>query len=430
MATTDNLFAAGSGGDRQADMFATIRPGVLYAYDAPQMLHDFTAEAEVVQYLLHRDKPLLMGRAGWKSLFLPGPRTQLTMTINVGKGLLSLLSTRASSDQTTAQVMPSGDVNVEQADTAQTLAWVATKHTRIQQGVLGRYGFTDDGAGTHGETREVGTNLGVERTFRKTTIGLDASLSYLRLERISPAGSETPSRQDRQINPRGTMSLRHDLDKQWSASADGGVVFVNPVGTDKFNPDAMRRRGTFGIAGAQVMYNELWGRALLSARRDVAPNLFLAQNTVDDTANLQVAMPLPWLDATKRNPKLAAAGSIGVSHSQLINSETGATEGDFKVGRLDLSVGWTPKPGVTYGFRYELVYQTGDSVAQMNLPSYYRNTVYFTFSLRYPDRVVSEVPKQRRGVRSDRKDLMPMGSDPVVIDVLEDSHDDGNGGKE
>src|SRR5688500_8694688 len=96
MATTDNLFAAGSGGDRQADMFATIRPGVLYAYDAPQMLHDFTAEAEVVQYLLHRDKPLLMGRAGWKSLFLPGPRTQLTMTINVGKGLLSLLSTRAS----------------------------------------------------------------------------------------------------------------------------------------------------------------------------------------------------------------------------------------------------------------------------------------------------------------------------------------------
>ncbi len=430
MATTDNLFAAGSGGEREADMFATIRPGVLYAYDAPQMIHDFSAEAEVVQYLLHRDTPLLMGRAGWKSLFLPSPRTQLTMTINAGKGLLSLLSTRSSSDQTTAGVMPSGDVNVEQADAGQSLAWVAGKHTRIQQGVLGRYSFTDDGAGTHGETREVAANLGIERTFRKDTVGIDASVSYLRLERITPPGSEVVSRQDRQVNPRGTLSWRHDVDKHWSTSADGGVVFVNPVGTDRFNPEAERHSGRFAVAGAQVMYNKLWGRALLAARRDVAPNLFLAQNTIDDTANLQVAMPLPWLDATKRNPKLAAAGSIGVGHSQLINAETGATEGDFKVAHLDLSVGWTPKPGVTYGFRYELVYQTGDSVAQMELPSYYRNTVYFTFQLRYPSRVVGELPRQRKGMRSDRKDLMPMGSEPVVIDVLDDPGDDANGGRE
>jgi len=431
MATTDNLFAAGSGGDRQADMFATIRPGVLYAYDAPQMIHDFTAEAEVVQYMLHGDKPLVMGRAGWKSLFLPGPRTQLTMTINAATGLLSLLSARSTSDQTSATVMPSGKVDVQQADTGETISWASGKHTRVLQGVLGRYGFTDDGSGTRGETKEVAANLGFERTFRGDTVGIDASVAYLQLERIAPIGAPVGSREDHQINPRGTVTWRHDINKEWSTSLDGGVVFVNPVGTDKYNPDDDRRRpGTFGVAGAQVMYSELWGRALLWARRDVSPNLFLAQNTVDDTANLQVAMPLPWLDATKRNPKLAAAGSIGVGHTQLIDSQTGSTEGDFKVAHLDLSVGWTPKPGVTYGFRYELVYQTGDSVALMTLPSYYRNTVYFTFSLRYPDRVVGELPKPRKGMRSDGRDLVPMGSEPVVIDVLEDQKDDANGGRE
>jgi hypothetical protein len=430
MATTDNLFAAGSGGDRQADMFATIRPGILYAYDAPQMVHDFTAEAEVVQYLLHGDKPLLMGRAGWKSLFLPTPRLQLTMTINAATGLLSLMSAQSTADQTTATVMPTGKVDVENSDAAESLSWVSSQHTRVQQGVLGRYGFTDDGNGTQGETKEVGTNLGFERTFRKDTVGIDASVAYLKLLRIAPVGAEVGSRQDYQLNPRGTVSWRHDIDKQWSTSADGGVVYVNPVGHDKFNPGARRRSGNFGVAGAQLMYTELWGRALLSVRRDVAPNMFLAQNTVDDSANLQVAMPLPWLDDTKRNPKLAAAGSVGVDHTQLINSETGSTQGDFKVAHLDLSVGWTPKPGVTYGFRYELVYQTGDSVALMNLPSYYRNTVYFTFALRYPDRVVGELPKQRKGMRSDRKDLMPVGAEPVVIDVLDDANGDANGGRE
>jgi hypothetical protein len=423
VATTDNLFAAGSGA-READMFFTVRPGVLYAYDAPQMIHDFTAEAEVLGYLSRSEQPLVNGRGMWKGLFLPGPRSQVTMTIDAATGILSLLASRTSSDETSATVTPSGKISVQQAGTSESSSWISSKHTRVLQGVVGRYGFTDDGSGTTTETREVGGNLGFERSFRQDTVALDASVSYLQLERIAPVGAMLGSRFDHQVNPRYTVSWRHDLDKQWSTSADGGIVFVNPVGTDKYNPGAVRKSGTFGVFGAQLAYTQPWGRALLSGRRNVAPNLFLAQNTVNDEANLQLGLPLPWLAETMRNPRLAARGSLGVARTQLINSETGSTEGDFKVAHMDLSLGWTPTPGQTYGVRYELVYQTGDSAAVMTIPAYLRNTLYVTFSLRYPERVAGEVPKRPKSMRSDRKDVLPDGVD-VVPDVLDPMPGDG-----
>jgi hypothetical protein len=427
MATTDNLFATGSGGDRQADVFLTVRPGVLYAYDAPQMIHDFTAEAEATEYLLHAGQPVITGSGSWKSLFFTGPRSQLTMSINAATGLLSALTSRTSSDQTVATVVPSGKVDVQQMDTAEALSWISSKHTRTSQGVFGRYGFTDDGAGTTGQTREIGGNLGIERTFQSDTIALDALVSYLQFERIAPPGAIVPSRLDQQLNPRGRVTWRHDIDRTWSASADGGVVFVHPVGTNKYNPSEPRMAGTFSVFGAQLGYTEAWGRALLAARRDVSPNVFLAQNTVDDTANLQVAMPLPWLDDTQRNPKLAALGSIGIEHTQLINAASGSTEGNFKVAHLDLTLGWTPTPGQTYGVRYEIAYQTGDATALMAIPSFYRNTLYFTFSLRYPDRVIGQLPKRPKGLRSDRKDLAPIGGDTEIPDLLDDPHEDSSG---
>jgi hypothetical protein len=427
VATTDNLYASGSGG--QADVFVTVRPGLLFAYDAQQMIHDFTAEAEVTEIGFSGDRPLITGRAGWKSLFLVGPRFQLSFTINAGTGLLTQLAARTTSDQTTATVMPSGKVDVQQADTGQSASWISGKHTRVAQGVFGRYGFTDDGAGTTTDTREVGGNLGIERTFVNDTVSLDASVSYLKLERIAPIGAEIGSRLDHQLNPRATVTWHHDIDRKWSATGDGGVVFVNPVGVDKYNPDLKRRDGTFAIYGAQVGYLESWGRALVWARRNVSPNQFLAQNTVEDAVNFQVAMPLPWLDDTRRNPKLVALGSAGVGRTQIINSETGATQGNFKIAHVDFTVGYTPKPGQTYGVRFETAYQTGDSTAMMEIPSYVRNTVFLTFSLRYPDRVPGELPKRRPKMRSDGKDMLPGSGEVIIPDVFDEGQDDSSGAR-
>lgn len=427
MATTDNLFAAGGDGDRQADMFASVRPGLLFAYDAPQMIHDFSVEAEIVEYARNfESKPLIMGRAGWKSLFLATPRTTVTMEINSQTGLVSLLSTRSSSDQTTAQIAPSGKVDVQQVDASQQASYVSGKHTRITQGVLGRYAFTDDGNGSTSDTREIGGTLGFERNFDHDTVGIEAGVSYLNLDRLNAPSSTVASREDHQVNPRALVNWRHDFNREWAASADVGGVYVQPVGHDKYQPLIPRHPASYMIGGLNVSWTQLWGRATLTARRDVSPNMFLAQNTLDDSANLQVVVPLPWLDETRRNPKLIGKASIGIEHQQLIDMDNGALAGDFKAGHLDASVLWTPQPGVTYGFRYEFVYQTGDEVAMQALPSYYRNTVYATFAFSWPARPVDDLQPQRKSLRADGSDAVPMGAEPVVMDLFGDA--DGGGG--
>lgn len=424
VATTDNLFATGAGGDRQADIFFTVRPGLLYAYDEPRMIHDITGEAEVVEYVLHSRKPSITGRGSWRSLFLVAPRTQLTMSINSGTGLMSSLSSRSLlSDETTATVAPAGKLEIQQVDASQGLAWVSGKHTRVTQGIFGRYGFADDGAGTQNDTREIGGQLGFERRFRGTTVTLGASVSYLRLDAVAPPTSVIGSRFSEQVNPRGTVSFQHDFTRRWSLNGEGGIVFVNPVGTR--NTDASRKDGQFGVYGGQLAYTQPRGRAALIVRRTVAPNPYLAQNTLDDSAHVQVAMPLPWINDSSRRVKLAGLASLGFARTQAINAETGTTEGDIKAGRLDASVVWMPRAGVTYGARYEAVYQTDGATFLMPTPGYYRNTLMFTFAIRYPERVAAELPKRTRSLRSDRKDLVPLGYEPVIPDVLDEATYDG-----
>jgi hypothetical protein len=425
VATTDNLFATGSNGNRQADVFLTLRPGLLYAYDEPRMIHDFSGEAELTEHLLHSRRPSVTGRGSWRSLFLIGPRAQLTMSINAGTGNLSSLSSRSITDETIATITPTGDVDIHSADASQSLSWVAGKHVRIVQGIHGRYGSTDDGNGTESETRDVGGHLGLERSFRSTSITLDASVSYLRLQSLVPPTSPIGNQYSEQLNPRGLLSARHDFTKRWSANAEGGAVYVNPVGTR--NSGNVRRTGdTFGLFGAQVGYTEPRGRAALILRRTVAPNQYLAQNTLEDQATMQVSMPLPWVNDSSRRVKLAGLASLGVARNQAINAETGSLEGEITAARLDTAVAWAPKPGVTWGARYELVYQSGGTNFMMPTDGYYRNTLMFTYSMRYPERVAAELPKRTRSVRSDRKDLVPLGYEPVIPDILDQGQgDDG-----
>lgn len=425
VSTTDNLFAAGGDGDRQADLYFTVRPGVLYAYDAPRMIHDFTAELEAIEYTLHSDQPSLSGRGGWRAVFLPGPRSSVTMSIDAGTGVVTSLASRSSSSETIATASPggSGNIDTQQVSVSESGSYQIGKYTRVTQGVLGRYATTDDDHGSTTDTREVGGNLGFERSFEHDSILLNASVAYLVLQRKAPASTPMGTGTDHQLNPTAAVAWHHDFNRRWSLAMNGGMSWVNPVNNDPDDISVTQKTSQFWVAGGAVAYTEVWGRAQLSANRSVAPNLLLAQNTVDESVGLQVAMPLPWLDDTKRNPKLVALGSLGYAHSSLINSESGDTEGNIDVARADISVGWSPRPGQTFGVRYEFTYQAAGNTGLMDVPSYYRNTLSFTFALRYPDRVAGEVPRKSKSIRSDRSDLVPVGAEPVVTDPLENGGD-------
>src|SRR5215510_431550 len=192
VAATDNLFAAGNDGDRQADAFLTVRPGVIYAIDGPRMSHDFTVEGEVTEYLVHNGTPSLTGHGGWTGQFLPGPQSVLTLSAGGSSGVLTSLSTRSSADQTTATVAPAGKATVYTLDAGEHLAWNAGVFTQVSQSLNGRYGLTDDGSGGTSDTRELAAGLGFGRTFQENSVKLDVGASFLQLEHSTTASAMTP----------------------------------------------------------------------------------------------------------------------------------------------------------------------------------------------------------------------------------------------
>lgn len=432
VATTDNVFAQPRA-NAEADIYMQVRPGMLFAYDSPRFIQEFTAEVEFLEYVVHSDKPSVTYRAAWQGFIMPGPRSQMTTSVDVSTGQLNALATRTSPDQAGISVLPPGEIDEQQGNGAEYLSYQAGKDSRISENVFGHWTATQDAdpmIAVTTEAYEAGASLAADHSFQHDTLGVEAGGSYLYLKRLDPMGVQMGSRLDRQVNPRATVTWRHDFDKQWSFAGDGGGVYVNPIGVDPYNPTDKRRAALFPIFGGTLAYTEQWGRVLLSARHAVTPNLFIAENTVDDNGTLTVAMPLPWLDKYphRRNPKLIGLGTVGFERTQLIDPSMGDLLGMFYVAHLDAGVGYTPVPGQTYGLRYEFLYQTGNSTATMLIPSYWRNTIFFTFSLRYPDRVAATVPRRNQSLRSDRNDLAPTGAEPVVPDPADVLPGDDQGG--
>ncbi|NVB80406.1 MAG: hypothetical protein HOV81_18585 [Kofleriaceae bacterium] len=422
VATTDNANGTPTGqAGRDADVFSDVRPGFIVTYNAPRMIHELLSEVDFL-YHLASAKPSVTFRGSWKAYFVPSPRTEQTFDLEGSIGQLNNLDASASPADDPTLVRPLGRTDTKNAAASEAGTWVASEFSRLSQRGVVRYTTTDDNMfSVHTESFEVGGGISFDRQFRYNTLLLELGASFLRLERLDPMMVQMGDRLDRQLNPRAVVVWQHDYNQKWSSNFDGGVVYVNPLWTDPYNPTDDRKGAFFPVFGGLVAYTDVWGRATATARRQVTPNLFIAQNTVSDSLNITAAMPLTLFDkdARRRDPKVVGIGTVGVDRTQLIDPSTGGLEGRFFVARVDVGVGWSPRPGQTFGLRYEFQYQVGDQVAEMIVPSFFRNTFYFTFALRYPEEVQVRVPRRGNSVRSDRKDLSPIGAEPVIVDPTE-----------
>jgi hypothetical protein len=379
-------------------------------------------------------------RAGWKAFFLPSPRSEMSTEADASKGQLNALAASATPDTATpTQVLPPGRVDIQSVTGGQNLSWAATEQSRLFQRSFGRYGTThDELAGAmpiDTSSWEAGAAVGFDHTLKHDNFVFELGGSYVYMKKLDPGGRQMGSRLDRQWNPRSVLVWQHDINKLWSTDVDAGGVYVVPTGCsanptdptgpcvqDPFNPTKTRHNDFFPVAGITAAYTDVWGRALFAVRRQVTPNLFIAQNTVADSATATFAMPLTLFDkdAQKREPKVVGIGNIAFERTQLIDPISNATNSIYHVARVDLGVGWSPRPGQTYGLRYELTYQNGTTAAaDAQIPEFIRNTFYFTFSLRYPQDILVQVPRRNQSVRADKKDLAPIGAEPVIVDPQE-----------
>jgi hypothetical protein len=417
VAATDN--ALSSEMNPEADVYYQLRPGLLFAYDAPRQMHELTIEMEVLQYLRHSVAASLTGRAGWRALFLPGPRSEVVAQVNGGTGQLNAITARNSPDQTVVALVPPGAVDVTTADANEYGSYTYSPEIRLTQTLIGRYSKTSDTMDTNTQSSDYGGGVGFEYAWKHTALTIEGGVDVLRFERIAPMVAAGPdgSRLDHQVNPHGVVSLRHDLSRYWSASISGGVQLVEPYGTDPYNPGTTRTSGLFPIVGGSVNYSDIWGRLTISGGRSVSPNLYIAQNTLTTNGLVQLALPLPFLDdSRRREPKLVALGTIGYERTSLIDTGTGTdmTAATFDVYHADVGLGYMLRPGMQLGLRYEFIKQTGDTEATAVIAGFTRNTLFFTMAIRYPDRLAVKIPKRENAVRADRKDLAPIGEEIVV----------------
>lgn len=435
VAVTDNVFAEPTDADRDADFFFQLRPGVLFAYNGRRMIHQVDGEVDIIHYGFHSRRPSLSFRDGWRGIWFTGPRSQLVTTVNGSTGILTSLSSRLTPDETAINLQPAGKVTVQQGDASESLTYDLSKKLRLTQGLFARISETDDNLdetsldpmaeATFTHSTEAGAMLGISRTFQKETVTVEAAAAVQRFERIAPMSAALGSRIDQQLAPRGRANWRHDIDRHLSFTIDGGLVFVVPFGVDPYNPDDEREPGAFPVLGAQVALRDRWGHATMGIRRDVTPNMFIAQNTVTDEASVSAVLPLPWTDNQRlRQPKLLGLGTVGVTRTHLIDSVSADPISTIGAGRVDLGVTYTPRPGIAYTVRYELMVQTGDEYAMTPLRGFFRNTIYFTFNVKYPEYQERRISKVRKAaVQVDGKPVASFASDPSVLDQI-----DGNDG--
>lgn len=432
LAATDNVFSGAT--ERDPDLIFTVRPGILATYALPRLMQELNLEAEAMRYGDHADKPSFAFRGGWKALILPGPLSEIMVQANISESVLSAISAASQPQDTMVQLVPIGQVDVLQADANEYGSRTMTREIRVSQSLFARASKSDDNAEmeTIVTSAEAGGSFGIDRTWRRDTLSFEMGASVLRLQRKADPGAPMGPRLDRQLNPRARLQWRHDMSRRISGAIDGGVAVVVPFGVDPDHPDVPRHIGTFPIIGGMLAYTDAWGVATLSVRRDVTPNLFVAANTVNDTAAVAAALPLPWLsDNRRRQPRLAGVASLGFQRTQLVEEETSNLQSSFYVGLINAGIQYAPNPGVTYSARYELIVQSGDQAPALGapIPGFYRNTVYFTAAIRFPPDVAVRVPKRRTGsVRSDRKDLQPVGAEPVIPDLVDGGEGGGEGG--
>ncbi len=434
VATTDNKNGSPTNGGRSAGVFSDARPGMLLTYNSPRQIHELLGEVDFL-YNLGNDKPNVTFRGGWKAFFLTGPRSEGSANIDASMGQLNALNATQPSDQGAIEVMPLGRVDTQQLSGGENFSWQATKFSRTFERVFARQGGTDDSeAQVTTKAREIGAAIGFDRRLRKHDFVFEAGGSFVYLDKNDPFVRQMGSRRDNQLNPRGVVVWQWDISQRWSSNVDAGVVYVHPVTklfgrdlSDPYNPMRSYNGGPFPLFGGVLAYSDVWGRATLNVRRSMTPNLFIAQNTISDSASVTFAMPLKFLDKTgnNRQPKVVGLGTAGFNRTQLIDPELGGLRGEFKVARLDFAVAWQPRKGQTFGLRYEFTYQNGDTIGDTIVPSFFRNTFYFTYALRYPEEVQVRVPRRSQSVRADKGDLAPIGAEPVVVDPADLLNDNG-----
>lgn len=385
------------------DTFLGIRPGVLATYGTPRAIHELTYTLDANLYVRHSELSTLFHRAAWRGFFLLGPRSEVITSVDASFGNSNLTPTAAASSGLVGAGR-SGDVESLGGAAGEDYSYMIDRDLRLSQALTARYDRTSASGAGVSRGSEIGARLGLDKSFRFDALSGTIGASYLTLERPTLG---TMIARDEMINARGSLMYRKDVSRYWTAIVDAGAVGVIPAG-------GMGKTQVLPVGGASLAYYPAWGTASIGVRRDVAPNLLIAENTLSDSAVANAWLPLSWGGKDPRDPEWSVQGTLGYARVRLIQTETGTTVQGFDDVLGDVALNWSMRKNAQFTFRYQVIWQSADTAAVMNdaLPlfGFVRNTVLVQFTGRWPERLAVEVPV-RQTLRVDRSNITPVGEE-------------------
>jgi hypothetical protein len=385
------------------DAFLGLRPGVLATYGTPRAIHELTYTLDANLYVRHSSLSTLFHRAQWRGFFLLGPRSEMITSVGGSFGDSNLTPATVASAGAVS-VFRSGAVETLGGDAGENWSYMLDRDLRLTQDLTARYDRTNTGAAAGVQTgSEIGARLGLDKSFRYDAVSATVGASYLTLERPNGTGMLDTAHL---VNARGTLMGRRDLTKGWTGVLDVGGVAVMPT-------DGRGKSVVVPVGGGSLAYYPAWGTASLSVRRDVNPNLLIAQNTISSSAVAAAWLPLPWGKEDASSPDWSFQGTLGVSRTQLIDSTNGEVVQGFDDLLGDVALNWNVRKNAGFSFRYQFIWQSASTAAmESTLPVYgfVRNTVLVQFFGRWPERLAVEVPV-RQTLRVDRSNITPVGEE-------------------
>ena len=400
-AASDNSFSDPegmvSGGD--AVINYQVRPGGLFTYHSHRAMHELGVDAGIDGVGFDYENLSVTGRAGWRATYMVSPLVDTEAGAGASAGRVNALASATAPNLGTGPgVVPTGNPEFFGADASQALSYRATPLLTLRQDGFARLSRTD-AEPEYSRGYEVGGALNAYRTFKVTALGIRAQASWQRLQ-ADMMGLVV----DRdQLDVRGTANIRRDFSRHWSAAIEGGAVMLYPLAEGE-------KRVIQPLGSLDVMYFPEWGSAGLQIRHNVAPNLFLAQNEITDSATLTMALPLPYFEESRAMPRMTLLGAGGYARTRFIDAMTADTRLTFDVITADLAVTYAPRRNMTVSARIQFARQSSpDGPAVNNQLGFLRNAFIISFYGRWPDRVAAEMPPRSNRVRA--RDLTPVGDE-------------------
>jgi hypothetical protein len=365
----------------------------VFALSTPQFLHRLSYEFTYNLFFVASRANTTSNRLEYRGFYDLSPRT----TLLIGSSVVESNPDTATTLGGTAILPGSTAFLSGTADAA--LTYDLAQEWRTWQGVslLGQAPLFEAVAA---RTAELGARVGLERTFSKDALGVEARGSYtviagaLRFDG-SPAGTQ------KQVVATGVASWRRDWGRQFNSTVEAGAMRVERLNTG---------RGFFYPAGAAALnYANDLGDAELSYAHRTTTNALLGQSLLVDEVRLRAGVPI------STSPALFFVTSSSYQRGRLIDDDA-SLAAHLAALLLDAGVGWQAIDPLLINLTYQYVQQWSDADRPPLPLSFTRNTVMLGATMKFPPD--GQMPRPYRAPRRiDRSDEIRDG------DVAPDQRD-------